>query len=78
MLPQWGVFNIVFQQPAPAPAPAPYSEHQFYDGINEFNDRYSFNQASSNSSSGRYYHEYDNRFLFICMRKSLYRHDRSF
>lgn len=47
--------------PAPAPPPVPYAEHQFYDGMNEFNDRYSFNQPASNNAPSRYYQEsYDN------------------
>ncbi|KAL5266498.1 hypothetical protein ACHWQZ_G003773 [Mnemiopsis leidyi] len=52
--------RAILPTPAPAPPPSSYPEHQFYDGMNEFNDRYSFNQASANNS-GRYYHDsYDN------------------
>ena len=32
--------------------------------MNEFNDRYSFNQPASNNAPSRYYQEsYDNRYL---------------
>ena len=55
-----------YLQPGPPAAPAPYAEHQYYDGMNDFNDRYSSsfpNQAHAGAGGGgRYYqstaHEY--------------------
>ena len=44
------------------PQPVPYSDHQYYDGMNEFNDRYSF-EAPAQQAPQNYNNEYSGDYV---------------
>ena len=46
----------------PNPQPVPYSDHQYYDGMNEFNDRYSF-EAPAQQAPQNYNNEYSGEYV---------------